>query len=414
MLRVQHVSPSFFPAQRYGGPVTSLHALVRAQAAAGHCVRVLSSVAGHGDLPATQRPRPDTWMPLGEVDGTRSSDALQVFYGSVVLGDDVSLTLAKQVWTAMAWADVLHVTGLWSPSSLWAIACAVSRRCPVVVSPRGALLPWALRQGRQKKQVVLRSLRPLLLRVAGWHVTSQEEADSLRTLGIIGCHATVGLLPNGATLEKPAEPASDAERLDAWCQPGSGPWLLMLGRVHPVKQVELGLAALAALRAQHPTAQLIVAGPLSSPSAYVEALQTQASALGLSQAVHFIGPVAGSAKQRLLKQAAALWLLSHMESFGNVVLEALAQGTAVVATHNTPWSALSQAGIGAWVAADAKAIAAATSTLIEASFATEESVQRAQADARRAFVAEHYAWDVVERKMTAFYREVRGKASGAA
>jgi glycosyltransferase involved in cell wall biosynthesis len=93
---------------------------------------------------------------------------------------------------------------------------------------------------------------------------------------------------------------------------------------------------------------------------------------------------------------------------------ALAQGTAVVATHNTPWSALSQAGIGAWVAADAKAIAAATSALIEASSAMEDWVQRAQADARRAFVAEHYAWDVVERKMTAFYREVRGKASGQA
>ena len=44
----------------------------------------------------------------------------------------------------------------------------------------------------------------------------------------------------------------------------------------------------------------------------------------------------------------ALIFLSLTENFGNVVLEALAQGTPVIASKNTPWESLEKFGVGYW------------------------------------------------------------------
>ena len=45
-LRVLHVTPSFYPAVEFGGPVASLYELCLSQVRAGHQVRVITSTAG--------------------------------------------------------------------------------------------------------------------------------------------------------------------------------------------------------------------------------------------------------------------------------------------------------------------------------------------------------------------------------
>ncbi len=42
-------------------------------------------------------------------------------------------------------------------------------------------------------------------------------------------------------------------------------------------------------------------------------------------------------------------LPSHNENFGNVYIESLAAGTPIVASKNTPWSAVEEADCGKWV-----------------------------------------------------------------
>lgn len=51
-MRLLHVSPSYLPAVRYGGPVVAVHGLCRALADAGHRVDVFTTCAdGPADLP---------------------------------------------------------------------------------------------------------------------------------------------------------------------------------------------------------------------------------------------------------------------------------------------------------------------------------------------------------------------------
>ena len=58
---------------------------------------------------------------------------------------------------------------------------------------------------------------------------------------------------------------------------------------------------------------------------------------GLKSKVSFIGNVSGEEKELFLRKAKCLVMPSHTENFGIVAVEAMAQGTPVIASKNTPW-----------------------------------------------------------------------------
>lgn len=389
--RILHLSPSFFPAHRYGGPVAALYDLCRAQIAAGLSVRVLTSDAAGQIGGRRQR--------LGELSGQWTNEyGVPTFYGRVAFGEDIAPELLPALLRQLAWADVVHVTGLFSPTSLLGILGAVLTfgRCPCVVSPRGSLLPWALAQHAGRKKVALALLSPLLQRVAGWHATSDEEAAAIAALLPAKSAAAIVVVPNGVNLPHIPSPISpppfvaDAVRIIA------------LGRVHPIKNLELAIDALCALRRTVPQASLHIVGP--EQPAYGATLRQKARTLGLFEAVHFVGERSGDAKFSALREAAVLWLCSHMESFGNVVLEALAAGTPVVAAQTTPWSSLPALGGGAWVASSAEAFAEATQKLLAEQTNAEARIR--VAERCRAIVAERFSWAAAEAGMRALYERL--------
>jgi len=378
--RILHITPSFFPAHGYGGPVTSLYELCRAQLQAGLSVRVLTSDAGLERVP--------------------DPHDVPTYYARASIGEDIAPELLLQLPVELAWCELVHVTGVWSTTSLLGLLAAAGAfgiKRPCVLSPRGALLPWALRRRGRAKQLVLRLLAPLLRRVAGWHATSSEEAAAITTLrrpGLIGARAPIAVVPNGVWLPKPdAAPAG----------PALHPSIVALGRVHPIKNLELAIAALAELRRTVPQATLLIIGPERGD--YGDRLRSHAAALELDlhRAVCFLGQKTGEDKLRILRSAAVLWLCSHMESFGNVVLEALAAGTPVVAAQTTPWPILDEIGGGHWVAPSPTSFARATAALLreQATAADRAAVARRC----QAAVAERFAWPTVEVAMRSLYQQ---------
>jgi glycosyltransferase involved in cell wall biosynthesis len=401
-IRIGHVVPSFYPASSYGGPITSLYDLCRAQLAAGRLVRVLTSDAA-GEGGGSKR--------LVGLSGRLACDfGVPTFYGRVAFLEDVSPELLTRLPAFVGWADVVHVTGLFSATSLagvLAATCLPGRRRPCVLSPRGSLLPWALRKNGPRKRLFLRAAAPLLRRVDGWHATSEEEAAAIRALcaqGVVGQNAAVAVVPNGVGVSSDADiPPKKRSREAALVAPR----IVVLGRVHPVKNLELAIAALAELKKRAPGAVLLIVGPERPPSGngddYGVRLRAQAAELGVSSSVQFVGLKVGEEKQRLLREADALWLTSHMESFGNVVLEALAAGTPVVAAQTTPWQLLEELHGGRWVPPTATAFCEATlSILAEPNDATE---QAAAAGRCLEIVKQRFAWPRVERAMCDLYDE---------
>jgi glycosyltransferase involved in cell wall biosynthesis len=107
---------------------------------------------------------------------------------------------------------------------------------------------------------------------------------------------------------------------------GPGPHLLAVGRLSREKGFDLLLQALAAARERFLSADLLIAG--DGPEA--NALRAECHALGLDDAVHFLGNVAASAAY--FAGASLFVLPSRHEGLPNALLEAAAGGLPIVAT----------------------------------------------------------------------------------
>jgi glycosyltransferase involved in cell wall biosynthesis len=122
--------------------------------------------------------------------------------------------------------------------------------------------------------------------------------------------------------------------------------LLCVAAVHPGKGHDLLFDALSALGDRAWT--LTCVGSLDVDPDHVSALQTQVYARSWERRVIFTGPLSGRALAAAYGAADLLVLASRSESYGMVVVEALAHGLPVVATAvgGVP-EALGHAPIGA-------------------------------------------------------------------
>ena len=190
---------------------------------------------------------------------------------------------------------------------------------PLVITARGsdvnligqyavprAMMRWAARQASMSITV------------------SQALAQNLVAIG--APQHKVAVLPNGVDGERfrPEPQAAARQRLAL----EGGPWLLSVGNLVALKRHELVIAALALLRRQHPDARLAIvgAGPLGGD------LAARCRDAGLESAVVFAGAVSQSELRWWYSAADLLVLASSREGWPNVLLEAMACGTPVLAS----------------------------------------------------------------------------------
>jgi phosphatidylinositol alpha-mannosyltransferase len=206
--------------------------------------------------------------------------------------------------------DVLHVHEPASPS-LPALACWAARG-PIVATWHSAMTrSRALLAGYWLAQAVLE-------KVSGPIAVSEAARKTL--VDHLGGDAV--LIPNGVDCAKFAE----ASALPGW--PGEHPAIFFIGRMgEPRKGLPVLLAALPAILAAHPGTRLLVAGPGDSDEVR-EGLAPQ-----LRDSVVFLGRVSDADKARAYRSV-DLYVAPHTggESFGIVLTEAMASGTAVLAS----------------------------------------------------------------------------------
>lgn len=288
--------------------------------------------------------------------------------------------------------DVVHVTGLFSIVSMQALGASLFAKRPVVLSPRGVLEPEALKLGRSaEKRAWLRAFGPLLSRVTLFHATSEEERRSIeRALGV---RVPTVIVPNGADLP----PAEALERREPFSD--SRPRIGFVGRIHPIKALEQLVRACALLRDRGLDFELRLAGPIQDRG-YYEYLGRQIDDIALRDRVVFEGEVLGERKDAFYSSCRVVALVSRSENFGNVVVEALAFGTPVVASQGTPWQALETYGAGRWVENDPGNLAGALEPYLQ----SPELAARAGRNGRT-MVEERFTWTAVARSMSEAYSE---------
>ncbi len=161
-------------------------------------------------------------------------------------------------------------------------------------------------------------------------VSTSDEAERLARLYHL-CPDRLRVIPCGVDLRlfTPGR-SSRPEPLRAALAPDGQPLLLFVGRLDPIKGIDLLLESLACMRT--PARLAIVGGnPPSDPE--VARLRALAEALGIGERVWFPGAVPQRELPSYYRAADALVVTSSYESFGLVAVEALACGTPVVAAH---------------------------------------------------------------------------------
>ncbi len=246
-------------------------------------------------------------------------------------------------------ANVVHLNSIYAPTSFiigMALMC-FRRSKPIVWSVRGELSQEAQVYRGGIKKIMKGVLRLFLHKHVHFHATSDLEKEYVKQC--FGLDIPIIQIPN--LLELP-ELEHQKKRTT----------LLYLGRIHPIKALDILLKALKlSVTFQGTDYKLIIAG--EGDLAYTLHLSALALELGISDKVEFIGKIDGKAKQQLLAAAKALILPSYSENFGNVVVEALAQKTPVIASKGTPWAILEEKKAGFWVENTVTSLAAAIDKL---------------------------------------------------
>ena len=324
-MKVLHVSPSFYPARTYGGPIESVFSLCRSLVEENCEVRVLTTDANSLDAVLQVEKDREIIVPEG----------IRIRYCRRIMCHSVSFELLRWLPSYVYWADVVHLTAVYSFPTLPTLFISRLLAKPVVWSPRGALQHWrGTRRIGQKKlwQSVCRLASPRQLVL---HTTSKEEAaESLKCFPA----ANPMIIPNGVAVPPEVRRGSGNGKLQ----------LAFLGRLDPKKGVENLLTACHVLTQNHRIKySLKIAG--GGHASYTSALKSQIESLSLSSHVELIGEVSGEAKSKLFQTADIMIAPSHTENFAMVIAESLAHGVPVIASKGTPWQKVEEIGCGLWV-----------------------------------------------------------------
>ncbi len=378
----------FAPAFVYGGPPRSILGLCAAQQRAGLDVRVVTTTAnGDDELPADAE---------GGYDGIRVQYCARAWPRSTFRAPSLGVALR----TLLASADVVHLHGLWN-AAIWAAAAEVRRaRRPYVLSPRGMLSPAALAHDAWRKRVAYLAFDRAVIRGAAMlHATSRPELDHLASR--FGASRTC-YVPNGVSLSPPVtnDPCETRRQFGL----GSAPFVLFLGRIHPIKRLDLLAPAFARVRRQHPETRLVIAGP--DEDGYRSTLAPLFAPLG--DAVTWTGAVAEPEKRTLLDACSMLVLCSDSESFGMSAAEAMAASRPVVVTKGCPWPEVDSRETGFWVEQSPDAIAEGISAILSDPRRAIEMGQRG-----RSLIEERYTWPKAVAELEEVYRRLAPGTSHA-
>ena len=236
------------------------------------------------------------------------------------------------------------------------------------------LQPQAMQRGRWRKAIAYSLLeRRNLSGAALLHATSEQEADAIRDLqlGVLSrwCR-TASTSPRRSRPPAAIARGSASRRTPSSCCSSDACIASSGSTCLP--------ARLPTLRATHPSAHLVLAGPdehgLRAGSA--------ATAVPARRRCARAGVVSGAEKWALLKDADVMVQCSDSESFGLAVVESLAAGVPVIATRTTPWREIEARDCGFWVEQTAPAIAAALRMLVDVRRGAPRMGERAAVFAR--------------------------------
>jgi glycosyltransferase involved in cell wall biosynthesis len=298
-MRILHVIPSIV--SRQGGPTYALKAMTKELIRIGHDCTVVTT---------------DFDLDAEASYGFEPEVVVHVFKSLDQKQYPLSFTLAWWMFQNVQKYDLVHVHSFFTSTALAGSVFAALSNVPYIIRPLGTLDPWSLEQKSTKKKAYLNIVGQRMLKGAtGIHVTSSQEERNLRGFGL---SLRLFNVPLGVALPVLKEKAAADEDILK---------LLFLSRIHPKKNLETLIRAVAKLVEQGEKIELRIAG--GGEEDHVQAIHKMLGELNL-KAIKLCGFVKGEAKENLLNWCDVFLLPSYQENFGVAVVEGMAYSKPVI------------------------------------------------------------------------------------
>jgi glycosyltransferase involved in cell wall biosynthesis len=206
--------------------------------------------------------------------------------------------------------DIVQVQYIDMGISAWLIKKIL--RIPYVVWGRGSDINQLNRFSRIKAKPILQNANAILALTENMRIKLKNIYNT-----------EIYIVPNGIDLEEYKGSTTIPDRKTGTKN------ILFVGSLRPVKGVQYLINSMKKIHEELPDARLILVGD-GEEREHLEALSIQ---LGLQKYVEFIGIVSHEKVKTFMQQADVFVLPSLSEGFPNVILEAMACGLPIIASH---------------------------------------------------------------------------------
>lgn len=270
-----------------------------------------------------------------------------------------------------------------------AVARYLARRhgVPYVITEHALWHGWMDKHPLVRRMAV-HAVRGSALTVAA----SPAQRDSI--LRFADCPDRIEVIPNGVD-GAVFRPSDNPAR-------GSGHRIIFVGFLNINKGIDVLLKALRQLLDRGLDVRLVIVGRVHFAAAFKEQRKQLRllDELGLQEQVDLAGPQAPARVADLIRESDVLVLPSHRESFGSVLVEALASGVPVVATRSGGPESIVTPEVGRLVRpGDPAALADGIAEVLEHRGRYDRS-------ALRAYALRNFSWDVIARRLLEHYRRI--------
>lgn len=406
-MRVLCVTPSYWPAFQYGGPVFVNHYLNMALVKRGVEVTVYTTSVG---LENRVRENHKIYTDGVEVIYFSISKTLE-FLGAT--GWQLSWHLTRALRENIHRFDLVNINAIWNYPPAAAAFLSKARRVPYIVTAHGALYPYTISSKRWKKLPYYHLIAKRILKgAAAIHYTGEDEAEK--------CHSFLGLknkavvVPYVIDLSEFDEiPERDTLR-DRYSILKGRKTILFLGRINWKKGLDVLIKAFAMVEKQRDDVHLLIVG--KDESGYAKQVKKWIRDCGMfydnqgagggrpefgengnNVKITFTGMLTGREKVQAYAGSDIFVLPSYSENFGVVVVEAMACGIPVIISDQVGiHKEIAKSKAGVVIKTDPKQLAETIMALLENPEMCKEMGRNGQQSVKERFAPDKVTDNMIE------------------
>jgi glycosyltransferase involved in cell wall biosynthesis len=365
----------------------TIHSLSSAIVALGHDVTVID---------IDNKSRPSVPYKVEEVslrfyaDRNFVSHALRGLAFSYAVGFKLREVLAKRQF------DIVNFNNQFC---VWHIPFAIKTGSSVVYSLHNAL--WYDPKACQSMGVRTKFFQDIRAMKQAQEVICQNHVTAAHLSEYLNISSDkIGVVPLGLSEQWLLHSAIN-DQLKKRYSPNNEPIVLHVARIAPYKNQVTLVHAMSKVLKEVPNARLLFIGPVSDQN-YFRVLKRTISDYRIESNVTLVGEIPYSQLPDYYTLSSVFVCPSINEAFGIVVMEAMAQGKAIIASNIETFSAFLNNGRGITVPSkDFKKLATSIITLLK-----NEPLRNMMGKKAKDYVAANYTWEATANKMLEVYQRV--------